>query len=55
MPDGERWGAGAAADAPPGVTPDRIRARAYEIFQARNGGGGDALADWLRAERELNG
>lgn len=34
---------------------DCIRARAYEIFAARsaNGARGDAVSDWLRAEREL--
>ena len=32
---------------------DRIRLRAYEISQARNGGPEDALADWVQAEREL--
>ena len=37
------------------ITPDRIRIRAYEIFMARNGGPGDATADWCQAERELNG
>ncbi len=39
------------------VTADRIRARAYEIYQARNGNGGpgDAVSDWAQAERELNG
>lgn len=37
------------------ITPDRIRIRAYEIFVARNGGPGDATADWCQAERELNG
>lgn len=39
------------------VTPDRIRFRAYEIYQARNGNGrtGDAASDWLQAENELNG
>lgn len=31
---------------------DHIRIRAYEIFQARNGGPGNALADWIRAEQE---
>lgn len=34
--------------------PDRIRRRAYEIFQARNGGPGDHLSDWAQAEREVN-
>ena len=39
------------------VTCDCIRARAYEIFAARNanGGQGDATSDWLQAERELTG
>lgn len=34
---------------------DQIRSRAYEIYQARRhcGGGGDALTDWIAAEREL--
>jgi Protein of unknown function (DUF2934) len=31
----------------------RIRERAYEIFLQRGGGPGDALRDWLRAEREI--
>jgi hypothetical protein len=30
----------------------RIRERAYELFLARETGG-DALADWLEAEREI--
>jgi hypothetical protein len=30
-----------------------IRCRAYEIYLERNGLPGDALEDWLRAEREL--
>jgi hypothetical protein len=37
------------------ITPDRMRLRAYEIYQARNGGPGDALADWVQAEHELSG
>ncbi len=37
------------------VTPDRIRVRAYEIYQARDGAPGDAESDWAQAERELNG
>lgn len=32
-----------------------IAARAYGIFLQRNGGPGDALSDWLQAERELRG
>lgn len=37
------------------ITPDRIRLRAYEIYQARNGAPGNAESDWAQAERELNG
>ena len=32
---------------------EEIRLRAYEIYLERNGIPGDALDDWLRAEREL--
>ncbi len=32
---------------------EQIRARAFEIFQRRNGGPGDACSDWLQAEHEL--
>ena len=32
---------------------ERIRSRAFEICQARNGGPGDALTDWAQAESEL--
>ncbi len=39
----------------PEVKPDRVRARAFEIYQARGGASGDALSDWLQAEHELNG
>ena len=42
------------AGLPVGATPDLIRRRAYEIFQARNGGPGSQLSDWLQAEQELN-
>lgn len=31
---------------------DRVAARAYEIYQARGGGDGLAMEDWLAAERE---
>lgn len=39
------------------VSPDSIRARAYQIFQSRirNRTPGDAISDWLEAERELAG
>jgi hypothetical protein len=36
-----------------GPTESEIRARAYEIYQARNGEPGDPESDWLQAEREL--
>jgi hypothetical protein len=32
---------------------DRIRLRAYEISQSRNGGPGDAMADWIQAEQDV--
>jgi len=32
---------------------EEIRRRAYEIYLERDGLPGDALDDWLRAEREL--
>lgn len=37
------------------LSADRIRARAYEIYEARtaNGGTVDPVADWVQAEREL--
>lgn len=37
------------------LTDEHVRQRAYEIYMARNGGPGDALADWTQAERELRG
>ena len=32
---------------------EKIRRRAYEIYQERGGEPGHDLADWLQAEREL--
>ena len=32
---------------------DRIRIRAYELYEKRNGASGDAESDWYRAEAEL--
>jgi HSP20 family protein len=32
---------------------ERIRQRAFEIFQGRSGADGDALSDWLKAENDL--
>ncbi len=43
----------AAAVAHDEVSEDEIRRRAYEIFLARGGAGGDDLADWLEAERQI--
>ena len=34
--------------------PDRISMRAYELYLARGGGDGQAVEDWLAAERELS-
>lgn len=34
---------------------DRIRLRAYEIYEARNGAPGDAEGDWYQAEAEIVG
>ena len=35
------------------ITDEQIAGRAYEIYEARAQGEGDALSDWLTAEREL--
>lgn len=35
------------------LSEEQIRARAYEIYLAREGGPGDELSDWLKAEAEL--
>jgi len=35
-----------------GWSEDQIRTRAYELYLGRNGEPGDAVEDWLRAERE---
>jgi hypothetical protein len=40
-------------DVAEGLTTERIRERAYAIYQSRQGGAGDATSDWLQAEREL--
>ena len=41
--------------ASPNGTPDRIAARAYELYLARGGAHGSDWEDWLTAERELAG
>jgi hypothetical protein len=43
----------AAPEEAASVVRERIQTRAYEIYLARNGGSGDALSDWLQAEREI--
>jgi hypothetical protein len=45
----------AKPDAVPAVTHEQIAQRAYELYLARGGGQGDAVGDWLAAERELRG
>ena len=37
----------------PVVTPDRVAARAHELYVARGQEDGHDLADWLQAEAEL--
>ena len=37
------------------LSPERIAARAYEIYRERGGQHGHDMEDWLEAERELNG
>lgn len=37
----------------PPATQDRIRQRAYELFQQRGGQHGFDIQDWLRAESEM--
>ena len=37
----------------PPASQDEIRERAYEIYCARNGGPGNEMDDWLKAESEL--
>jgi hypothetical protein len=43
----------AAEPNPPAPTPEQIRKRAQEIFEARGCAPGGELEDWLQAEREL--
>lgn len=35
------------------IDPEQIRQRAYQIFVQRQGEPGNALEDWLEAEKEL--
>lgn len=41
------------ASAKPTPTREQIARRAFELFVARGGMNGNALEDWVRAEREL--
>jgi len=45
----------AMAPASEAATHAQIEFRAYEIFLARGGAHSDDLADWFKAEKELNG
>ena len=47
----QSFGAMTAAD----INRERVAQRAYELYQARGGGDGMAMEDWLAAERELRG
>src|SRR5208283_6018640 len=40
---------------PEQITEDTIRKRAYEIYCTRNGGLGNEVDDWFKAETELRG
>ena len=37
------------------ISDDDIRVRAHEIYEGRGGSEGDPVADWLEAERDLQG
>ena len=43
----------AKPEAPREISREQIEQRAYELYLARGGRPGDALGDWLAAEREL--
>ena len=43
----------AKPEAPREISREQIERRAYEIYRARGNRPGDALGDWLAAEREL--
>jgi hypothetical protein len=43
------------AKSTPTVSEERIRERAYHVYLARGMAPGDAISDWLQAERELRG
>ena len=39
----------------PAALEDKIRRRAYELYEARGHGHGHAIDDWLQAEAEILG
>jgi Protein of unknown function (DUF2934) len=41
--------------APPGYMEEKIRRRAYELYEARGREHGRDLEDWFRAEAEVTG
>jgi hypothetical protein len=47
------FGAGEPGDLADIVHTAEVQRRAYEIYLGRNGAPGDAVSDWLQAEREL--
>jgi hypothetical protein len=49
----QRRGSSGKTKAPADVSHEQIVRRAHEIYLARGDGEGDALSDWLAAEREL--
>ncbi len=44
-----------ADDPDPVQIEEKVRARAYELFEARGCEAGHELEDWLRAEEEVTG
>ena len=52
---GEATRGGEAGSRSRGISDDDIRNRAHEIYQGRGGSEGDPVADWLEAERDLQG
>ena len=50
---GRRVGAFETTDVGSEITHEQVARRAQEIYLARSDGEGDALSDWLAAEREL--
>jgi len=50
---GQRQGSSGKTEAPAEATHGQIIRRAHEIYLARGDGEGDALSDWLIAEREV--